>query len=196
MTARTALATVGSAEMDWERLWAPYDGPTYEEVLAYIQPNDIVLEIGAGDLRLAQRLAQIARRVYAIEIDPTILQPMHAWRDNLHVVCADAYQIAFPPGLTVGVLLMRHCQQFSLLVAKFLDAGCRRLITNARWRLGVELIDLYAPRIPFPSGLMGWYACLCGATGFLPGPPEYLTRDLEAIIHQVSGCPACALVEA
>jgi hypothetical protein len=147
-------------------------------------------------LRLAQRLAQVAHRVYAIEIDPAIVHQMGSRRDNLHVVCADVYQIAFPPGLTVGVLLMRHCQQFGLLVAKLLNAGCRRLITNARWRLGVEIIDLHAPRIPFPSGFMGWYACLCGGTGFLPGPPEYLTRDLEAIIHQVTGCPACGLVKA
>lgn len=181
---------------DWERLWAPYDGSTYDDVLAYVQPEDIVLEIGAGDLRLAQRLANVASRVYAIEIDATVLPKFRGSKENLKVFCADAYQISFPPRITLGVLLMRHCRQFGRLVTKLLDSGCHRLVTNARWHLGVELIDLRAPPKLFSAIFMGWYACLCGATGFLPGPPEYLTRDLEAIIHQVNGCPACSLVEA
>ncbi len=43
----------------WEARWAPYDEATYAAVLAAIRPDDVVLDIGAGDLRLARRMAQI-----------------------------------------------------------------------------------------------------------------------------------------
>lgn len=86
---------------------------------------------------------------------------------------------------------MRHCQNFRLLADKLVAAGARRLITNVRWGLGVELVDLLAPRITYASIHFGWYACWCGATGFLSGPPEDLTSELEAKIHEVIDCPAC-----
>jgi glycerol kinase len=56
-------ATLGSeaTQLDcWEQLWAPYDESTYQAVLAAIGPEDILLEIGAGDLRLAIRAAAIS----------------------------------------------------------------------------------------------------------------------------------------
>ena len=58
---------------DWEAAFAPYDEETYRAVLAQITPHDVVLDIGAGDLRLTRRVAAIARRVYAIERDPAVL---------------------------------------------------------------------------------------------------------------------------
>jgi hypothetical protein len=195
---------------EWERWWAPYDEPTYQAVLDHIQPDDVVLEIGAGDLRLAYRLARQARLVYAIEINSALAsidpryQPVDNFQEigqsngqaqvnNLRLVWADAYQQPFPSGITVGVLLMRHCRHFPLLADKLVVAGARRLITNARWGLGVELIDLLAPRASYASVHFGWYACWCGAWGFVSGPPEELTPELEAKIHEVVDCPACLL---
>ncbi|MCZ7670623.1 MAG: hypothetical protein M5U34_27465 [Chloroflexi bacterium] len=36
---------------EWERMWSPYDEMTYPTaVLQHIQPDDVVLDIGAGDL--------------------------------------------------------------------------------------------------------------------------------------------------
>jgi hypothetical protein len=55
--------------LDWERAWAPHDEPTYQATLDWVRPDDVVLEIGAGDLRLARRPADRARLVYALEID-------------------------------------------------------------------------------------------------------------------------------
>jgi SAM-dependent methyltransferase len=176
---------------DWERRWAPYDEPTYQAVLAHIQPDDVVLEIGAGDLRLARRLAERTRRVYALEVQPALLPAVPGLPDNMHVVCGDARQLPFPKDITLGVLLMRHCRHFCLYADKLATVGCRRLITNARWRSGVEVIHLLSPRIPFEDVTMGWYACWCGATGFAPGPPEQLTPALEATVHQVNHCPTC-----
>lgn len=180
--------------MDWERLWAPYDEPTYQAVLAEVGKNDIVLEIGAGDLRLARRLAERARRVYAIEVQAHLIEAAQRRAplpENLTLIVGDAREVPFPAGITAGVLLMRHCTQFRLYVEKLMAVGCRRLLTNARWRLGVEVIDLMADRIPFAAVTLGWYACLCGATGFVPGPAEHLRPALEAIVHEVIACPAC-----
>ena len=66
------------------------------------------------------------------------------------------------------------------------SAGCRRLLTNARWRSGVEMVDLTAPRLPFEQVREGWYACRCGAVGYV-GQGE--RSDAPAV--EVSDCPAC-----
>lgn len=185
------MALAGLTDQDWERLWAPYDEHTYRQVLSYIQPDDVVLEIGAGDLRLAYRLAAKAKRVYAIEINQALLSVARSRPNNLQAICADAYTLAIPKGVTVATLLMRHCLHFGLLAEKLASANCWRLVTNGRWRMGVELVDLAAPRVPFGSLSLGWYACWCGATGFVAGSPERLTPELEAVVHEVRGCPAC-----
>lgn len=182
-------------ELDWECLWAPYDEPTYQAVLSHVQTDDVVLEIGAGDLRLARRLAALACRVYAIEVQAGLVQvalragPLP---DNLTVIVGDARLVPFPRDVTLGVLLMRHCNHFRLYADRLAAVGCRRLITNARWRLGIEVIDLLARRMPFDAVAMGWYACWCGATGFIPGPVERLTPAVEGTTHEVIECPACS----
>jgi hypothetical protein len=38
---------------------------------------------------------------------------------------------------------------------------------------------------------MGWYACLCGGTGFKEGPAWQWTAEMDELIHEVSGCPQC-----
>ncbi len=182
---------------NWELMWAPYDQPTYDIVLQAIRADDCVLEIGAGDLRLARQMAPIARRVLAIEIHSDIIgralsKPSLGLPLNLTVVCGDALRLPFPSDISVGVLLMRHCTHFKQFAAKLKDAGCRRLITNARWRMGVEVIDLHAERVPFEAVKMGWYACWCGAAGFIPGPAEELTPAVFEYVHEVSSCPSCA----
>lgn len=178
----------------WEARWAPYDEATYQAVLAYLRPTDVVLDIGAGDLRLARQIASRVCRVYAIERQPHVVaqgirtQPLPP---NLHVFVGDARRLPFPPGVTVAVLLMRHCRHFRLYVRKLQAVGCRYLITNARWGLDVEKVDLLAPRRAYEAIRIGWYACLCGATGFVEGPPEAVTPGVLARVHEVDGCPRC-----
>ncbi len=182
--------------MDWSRRWAPYDEDTYQAVLAQIGPEDVVFDIGAGDLRLSRRMAVRARRVYAVELQPSLVRrglaagPLPA---NVHVLVADARRVAIPPGVTVGVLLMRHCPaaEVALYIRKLRAAGARRLLTNARWGLGVELVDLTVSRRPYDQVAIGWYACACGAVGFVPGPPEALTDAVLAQVREVVACPAC-----
>lgn len=176
---------------DWEGWFSPYDEETYNLVLQNIGQDDIVIEIGAGDLRLALRLAERVRRVYAVEVDPLLvgaaLQAIgFDLPRNLLVICANALDIPFPDDITVAVLLMRHCQHFRRYVDKLQAAGCQRLLTNARWKSGVESIDLTRPGVPFEEVSDGWYACRCGAVGYV-GQGE----QSDALPVEVIDCPAC-----
>jgi len=180
-------------EGDWELHWAPYDPPTYQAVLEQLRPEAVVLDIGAGDLRLARQMALTARKVYCIELNERVLaqglsSPLPG---NLIVIHADALVVDFPPDISVGVLLMRHCTHFTVYADKLKNLGCQKLITNARWRMAVESIALQAPRITFAEMEIGWYACWCGAVGFKTGPVELLTPGTNEIIHEVIACPDC-----
>jgi SAM-dependent methyltransferase len=184
---------------DWELLWAPYDPAIYRAVLAEIRPEDIVLEIGAGDLRLARRIAKIARRVEAIEIQAELLEKARQnapgfLEDNLVIHQGDARFLPFPQGTTVAVLLMRHCTHFDLYSQKLKQIGCERLITNARWRMSVEVVQIFAPRVPYSEIGLGWYACACGAVGFKPGPVDQIGPEIDENIHEVLDCPNCYFI--
>lgn len=184
-----------SSDAAWEAMYAPYDQATYLRVLDQLGPDDVILDIGAGDLRLARQMAQVAQRVYAVEINPQVLHRSDFSREplpaNLISICGDARELDFPPDITTGVLLMRHCTCFSLYVEKLQNAGARRLFTNARWRMSLETIDLHVHRRSVTDIGMGWYACLCGKTGFKEGPAEHWTLEMDKIVHEVSSCPAC-----
>jgi SAM-dependent methyltransferase len=177
---------------DWEGWFSPYDHEIYEAVLSHITPKDVVLDIGAGDLRLALRVAERAQRVVAVEVNPLVVAQglkiigLDLPR-NLHVVCANALDIRIPPDVTVAVLLMRHCRHFQLYVDRLEAAGCQQLLTNARWRTGVERIDLTTPGLPFEDVDEGWYACRCGATGYVG-----VGARSDAVPVEVRECPACS----
>ena len=179
---------------DLELIWAPYDRSTYDSVLEKITRRDVVLEIGAGDLRLSMEMAQIAESVYAIEIQATLLPALDqraTLPENLHIILGDARHIEFPQGVRTGVLLMRHCTRFTLYSEKIIASGAHRLITNARWGMGVEVVDLTAKRLRYGDLAIGWYACHCGAAGFKEGPVELLTGAVLDCQNEVTGCPAC-----
>jgi hypothetical protein len=172
----------------WEAAFAPYAEDTYCAALEMISPDDVVLDIGAGDLRFARRAAARARRVIAIERRAELLAaPCPA---NLTVLCGDARALPFPPGVTIGVLLMRHCRHFHTYALKLRAIGCQRLITNARWGMDVECLSL-APQPHFDSARPGWYACLCGAVGFKPSAPEAITAEIIQRAQSLETCPAC-----
>lgn len=180
----------------WERMWAPYDPETYRAALRFIRPEDVVLDIGAGDLRFSQMAARRSRKVYAVEVERSLAHRSTAFPDrsidgNLFVFYADARRWPFPKDITLGVLLMRHCSSFSLYTDKLITAGATRLITNARWRTGVELVDLRADRLSYPDIDLGWYACRCGKTGFKPGPAHKLTEYVLEKVNEVATCPHC-----
>lgn len=177
---------------DWEGWFSPYDDQIYEAVLSHIGSEDVVLDVGAGDLRLALRMAEQAQKVYAVEINPLLL----SWAleiigldlpRNLHAICANALDVPIPSDVTTAVLLMRHCQHFHTYIDRLQAAGCQRLLTNARWRTGIELINLTAPGVPFEGVHEGWYACRCGGTGYVGKGTRSNAPPVE-----VASCPACS----
>ncbi|MBC7251948.1 MAG: class I SAM-dependent methyltransferase [Anaerolineae bacterium] len=175
----------------WEGWFSPYDDEIYSSVLQNLKKDDIVLDLGAGDLRLALMMAERVRRVYAVEVNPVVVGAALGvigfdLPRNLQVICANALDIAPPPEVTVAVLLMRHCRHFGEYFDRLQAAGCQRLITNARWKSGVEVIDLMKPRLPFEDVQEGWYACRCGAVGYV-GQGE----QPQALPVEVSYCPSC-----
>jgi hypothetical protein len=181
---------------DWGKIWSPYSEKYYIEVLSELSPEDVVLDIGAGDLRLTRRIAEKCKFVYALEINPDIIklgiescgQPIP---DNLIILNLDARYFSFPEDVTSAVLLMRHCTDVKLYIKKLMEVGASRLITNARWRLGVEVIDLLTERIDYRDLRIGSYGCICGSVGFKPGDTRDLTPGIEIIVNEVINCPAC-----
>lgn len=176
----------------WEWMWAPYDAPTYQIVLDQIDAKDIVLEIGAGDLRLSREIAARAKRVYALEQNRLLLeQSSHHLPGNIETTAGDARAIPYPVDITAAVLLMRHCTHFSLYFDKLRATACQRLITNARWGMDVETINLITPRRSYQSLEIGWYACRCGNRGFKEGPPPALTEVIANQVWELDSCPLC-----
>ncbi len=55
-------------------MFAPYDQATYQAVLDLLRPGDVVLDIGAGDLRLSRQMAAVTRKVYAVERSLAVLR--------------------------------------------------------------------------------------------------------------------------
>ncbi len=173
-----------------EDVWAPYDESTYGPALAALSATDVVLDIGAGDLRFAERAATRALRVIAIERQAELIGP-GPWPANLEIVIADALRWPFPNGVTVGVLLMRHCTHYRAYAERLRAAGAGRLITNARWGMSVEVVDLLAPRRDLADLRACWYACDCGAVGFADGPAEAVTPEALRTAVDVAACPHC-----
>ncbi len=189
--------TIPLTGRDWEAAFAPYDAETYQFVVERITPQDVVLDIGAGDLRLARRLAAIAQQVYAVEKNAAVVpQPDRreaCWPDNLSVIYADALTWEYPADVTVAVLLMRHCtrEHFAQIVQRLTaETKCQRLLTNARWKMHVEEMYLRSGG-PYDPDRVGWYACRCGAVGFTPGDPQRITAHLLADVNEVVSCPTC-----
>lgn len=182
---------------DWSARWAPYDAATYRDTLVHLEPGWTVLDIGAGDLRFARQAAGKGCRVIAVERQAEILA--RGLRDGplpegITAIHADARWWPFPTGIDAAVLLMQYCVDYALYVKKLRAVGCPALITNARWRLGVEYIPLGIAS-PYSSQQIGWYACVrCGGTGFTPGHPDDVTASIENVIYNVEGCPECNTV--
>lgn len=172
-------------------MWAPNDEATYAAVLDTLSADDVVLDIGAGDCRLARRMAEKVRTVYAIERNWRLLTTATDWPSNCKLLAADARHVAFAPEISTAVLLMRHCTSFALYWDKLKQTRCRKLITNARWGLGVEIIDMSDRRVSFKQIRLGWYACSCGGTGFVAAEPEQITEKIIDVIWEVNDCPSC-----
>lgn len=101
---------------------------------AEITADDIVVEIGPGAGTLTRVLAEAARAVVAIEIDPElipIIEENMAGIDNFHLICADALDInldelvAEKTGSTASYKIVANLPYYitTPLVMHFLEQG-------------------------------------------------------------------------
>lgn len=86
-------------------LYVPHEG-NYREMLSELSENDVLCDMGAGDLRFALIASVICEKVYAVEMSPKLISKSLALMDydlpsNLIVVCADWRQIPVPEDVTI-----------------------------------------------------------------------------------------------
>ncbi len=98
----------------WECFFVPEEN-FYDDVLKKVNENDVIFDVGAGDLRFDLILSEKVKKIYAIEINPTIMSK--ALRiigldmpTNLITICGDAFLMELPADVTVILSLMIHRQ--------------------------------------------------------------------------------------
>jgi len=72
-----------------------------ERIIEYadVDRNDVILEIGAGLGALTSKLAEHAKKVYAIEVDPKlckVLNDRFSTAKNVEIICEDVLKMSFP----------------------------------------------------------------------------------------------------
>lgn len=96
----------------WEAFFVP-EVFYYDDVLKSLKPNDVVFDVGAGDLRFDLMLSEKVSKVYAVEVNPTILADAlkiigYDLPNNLIVICGNAFRMELPSDVTVVTCLMIH----------------------------------------------------------------------------------------
>jgi len=96
----------------WECFFVPEEW-FYSDVLKLLKSDDVVFDVGAGDLRFDLLMAEKVRKVYAVEINPTILGKArqiigYDLPTNLIVLCGNAFKMELPSDVTVVTCLMIH----------------------------------------------------------------------------------------
>ncbi|MFA5348578.1 MAG: hypothetical protein WC294_10600 [Methanoregula sp.] len=85
----------------------------YQPLLNCIGHDDVVFDVGAGDLRLDLMISEKAKRVYAVEVNPTILSGAldvigFDMPCNLIAIRGNAFDLEPPGDTTVITCLMIH----------------------------------------------------------------------------------------
>jgi SAM-dependent methyltransferase len=96
----------------WEAFCVP-EINHYEAILKMVTADDVVFDVGAGDLRLDLMLAEKVKRVYAVEVNPRIIASAlqvinYDMPGNLMAICGDAFRLALPDDVTLVICLMIH----------------------------------------------------------------------------------------
>lgn len=86
-------------------MYVPHE-ENYESMLQKLGPEDVLCDMGAGDLRFSLMASERCKKVYAVEMNPEILSDslrIIKWciPRNLVVVCADWRSFLIPQDVTV-----------------------------------------------------------------------------------------------
>lgn len=98
----------------WEIFIVP-ESMFYEEVLSMISGDDVVFDVGAGDLRFDIMLSEKVKKVYAVEINPGFLGGAlkiigYDMPRNVVAICGNAFEWELPSDVTVVTCLLIHRQ--------------------------------------------------------------------------------------
>lgn len=99
-----------------------------------VRPHELIVEIGAGDGRLTEPLARQARRVIAIELDPTLATALRA---RFEVVEGDALAVPLPdtPFRVVGNVPFHRTTAILRRLLDDLDVPLRRADLIVQWEV-------------------------------------------------------------
>ncbi|MBU0778125.1 hypothetical protein KKF82_07690 [Patescibacteria group bacterium] len=109
----TAFQKVHGME-GWE-IFFMLEEDNYEDCLSKLSPDDVVFDVGAGDMRFDLMVAGMCKKVYAVEINPGLVSSalrIIGWDmpANLTVICGNAFEMELPGDVTVVTCLMIHRQ--------------------------------------------------------------------------------------
>lgn len=98
----------------WEVFFVPED-MYYDPCLEKLSEDDVVFDVGAGDMRFDLIMAEKVRKVYAVEINPTIIARAlriigYDMPTNMIAVCGNAFEMELPGDVTAVTCLMIHRQ--------------------------------------------------------------------------------------
>ena len=161
---------------------------------AGIRPEDTVLEIGAGVGSLTRHLAAQARRVVAVEIDPSflpILQSVLAARPNVSIVLGDI--LALPLEKLLGAVEAGAFKVAANIPYYITSAVIRRLVESAARprRIVLTVQKEVADRICAAPGKMSLLALSVqyygrpSIAGTIPADSFYPVPDVDSAIVRV-----------
>lgn len=98
----------------WEIFYVPEE-MFYGACLETLSEDDVVFDVGAGDMRFDLIMAEKVRKVYAVEINPTITARAlniirYGLPPNLIAICGNAFEMELPSDVTAVTCLMIHRQ--------------------------------------------------------------------------------------
>lgn len=98
----------------WECFFVPEE-MFYDNILKKVNKDDVIFDIGAGDLRFDLMLSEKVKKVYAVEINPTILASALKiigldLPKNLIPICTNAFEMEIPSDVNLIISLMMHRQ--------------------------------------------------------------------------------------
>ena len=98
--------------IDWECFFVPEEN-FYLEALDKVSEDDVIFDVGAGDLRFDLLLSPIVKKVYAVEINPEILGKAlkiigFDIPKNLIAIRGNAFEFDLPRDVTKVICLMIH----------------------------------------------------------------------------------------
>jgi 23S rRNA (adenine-N6)-dimethyltransferase len=99
-----------------------------------VRPHELIVEIGAGDGRLTEPLARRARRVIAIELDPSLAAQL---RGRFEVVEGDALSVPLPaePFRAVGNIPFHRTTAILRRLLDDLDVPLQRVDLVVQWEV-------------------------------------------------------------